>query len=138
LEADMLTYLLVGFGSGLILIVLDALLNGNQYARRLAAPYLPIVREGISIAPAVAIDLLYGLAMAGFFLLLRTSFPGGPIVGSAISFALLAWFFRSVMNALSQWVMFRIPSSTHLYALFVGLVEMLVLGFFYAFAFRSF
>jgi len=42
------------------------------------------------------------------------------------------------MNALSQWVMFNVPVKTHLYAVAAGLLEMLALGFFYAWAFRTF
>jgi hypothetical protein len=42
------------------------------------------------------------------------------------------------MNALSQWLMFNMPVTTHLYVIATGLLEMLALGFFYAVAFRSF
>jgi hypothetical protein len=60
------------------------------------------------------------------------------VAGAAVSFGALAWFFRVLMNALSQWVMFELPVTTHLYAIAAGLLEMLALGMFYAVAFRSF
>ena len=134
----MTTYLLVGLASGTLFMVLDALLNANPIARRLSAAYAPIARDRLNLVPAVAIDLLLGLVMAGIFILLRGSFPGGPVVGAAICFGLLAWFFRVLMNALSQWLMFNVPVTTHLYVIATGLLEMLALGFFYAVAFRSF
>jgi hypothetical protein len=43
----------------------------------------------------------------------------------------LAWFFRVVMSAASQWVMFSVPVKTLLYSLVTGLVEMLILGVLY-------
>ena len=131
------TYLLVGLAGGVIFLMLDAIVNGNPLAQRLSSPYRPIARTRLMIIPALAIDILYGLAMAGLFLLLRGSFPGGW-VGAAISFGLLAWFFRVLMNALGQWVMFDIPVATHLYAISAGLLEMLALGFFFSIAFKSF
>ncbi len=134
----MATYLLVGLASGVLFIVLDGLLNANPIAQRLNAPYRPIARDRLMLVPAIVIDLLLGLVMAAIFLYLYGSFPGSPVAGAAISFGLLAWFFRVLMNALSQWVMFNVPVKTHLYAVAAGLLEMLALGFFYAWAFRTF
>jgi hypothetical protein len=90
------------------------------------------------LAAAVVIDLLSGLAMAGIFLLLRPAFPGGKILGAGVFFGILAWFFRVLMSALSQWVTFEIPSNTLFYSVGAGLLEMLALGLFYAAAFSSF
>jgi len=134
----MATYLLVGLASGVLFIVLDGLLNANPIAQRLNAPYRPIARDRLMLVPAIVIDLLLGLVMAAIFLYLYGSFPSSPVAGAAISFGLLAWFFRVLMNALSQWVMFNVPVKTHLYAVAAGLLEMLALGFFYAWAFRTF
>jgi hypothetical protein len=130
-------FLIVGLASGIIFALLDFVLNANPLAQRLSAPYWPIARKAMPLAAAIVIDLLFGFAMAGIFLLLRPAFPGGPVLGAGISFGLLMWFFRVLMSGLSQWVMFDIPLKTLLYSIGAGLVEMLALGLFYAAAFRS-
>ncbi len=79
----------------------------------------------------VVIDLVYGFAMGGIFLLIYESLPGDIGLLKGISFAALAWFFRVLMSAASSWMMFKIPSRTLLYTLFTGLGEMLVLGLLY-------
>jgi hypothetical protein len=134
----MTTYLIVGLASGIIFVLLDFVLNGNPLARRLSEPYAPIARKGIRLIAPVVIDLLYGLAMAGIFLLLRPALPGGRVVGAGISFGLIAWFFRVLMSAISQWVMFDLPLTTHFYSIAAGLLEMMALGLFYGVAFKSF
>jgi hypothetical protein len=53
-----------------------------------------------------------------------------------VSFALLAWFFRIVMQVASQWVMFIVPGKTLLYTLLAGLGEMLVIGALYGLALK--
>ena len=53
-----------------------------------------------------------------------------------LSFGVLAWFFRVVMSAASQWVMFELPVSALLYNLFGGLLEMLVIGLLYGLVLR--
>jgi hypothetical protein len=133
----MTIFVIVGLAGGLLFAVLDFVLNVNPLAQRLNEPYRPIARRQMPLAAAVAIDLLSGLIMAGIFLLLRPAFPGGQVLGAAISFGLLAWFFRVLMSVLSQWVMFEIPAKTLLYAAAAGLVEMFALGLFYAMAFSS-
>ena len=134
----MTTFLIVGLGSGIIFVLLDFLLNVNPLARRLNEPYRPIARTGMRLLPPILIDLLYGLALAGIFLLLRPVLPGGPVLGAGISFGVLTWFLRVLMSALSQWVMFEIPVRTHLYSILAGFLEMIALGLFYGVAFKSF
>ena len=48
------------------------------------------------------------LLLAGLFLLLHKSLPGASGWMKGLSFGLLAWFFRVLMNAASQWIMFRV------------------------------
>jgi hypothetical protein len=43
----------------------------------------------------------------------------------------LAWLFRVVMSAASQWVMFNVPAQALLYSVGAGLGEMLILGVLY-------
>jgi len=134
----MLTYLIAGFTGGVIFVLLDFVLNVNPLAQRLAEPYKPIARKGMPLAAAIVIDVLSSFAMAGIFLLLRPAFPGSKIVGAGVSFGLMAWFFRVLMGSLSQWIMFEMPLTTHLYSIAAGLVEMVALGLFYAVVFSSF
>ena len=75
----MTTYLIVGLASGIIFVLLDFVLNVNPLARRLSEPYAPISRKGIRLIAPVVIDLLYGLAMAGIFLLLRPARGDGHL-----------------------------------------------------------
>jgi hypothetical protein len=69
--------------------------------------------------------------MAGVFLLLYDSLPGESGLIKGVSFGGLVWFFRVVMSAASQWVMFKVSFKTLLYALLAGCGEMLILGVFY-------
>ena len=128
----MITSIIVGLGAGILFVVLDFIVNVNPLAQRLSEPYRPIARTRMPLAAAVIIDLLWGFAMAGIFLLLRPVLPGGGVLAAGIAFGVLVWFFRVLMSACSQWVMFEIPPSTLLYSVAAGLVEMLLLGVFYA------
>jgi hypothetical protein len=69
--------------------------------------------------------------MAGVFLVLYGSLPGDTGLMKGISFGFLTWFFRVVMYSASQWMLFAISVEALLYALFAGLIEMLVLGVLY-------
>jgi len=127
----MTTYVIVAVVSGMLFGAMDAMLNANPVAQRLLEVYKPIARTSIDPVAGIVIDLAYGFAMAGVFLLLYESLPGGSGLLKGMSFALLAWFFRVVMSVASQWMMFRVPARTLLYSLVTGLGEMLVLGVLY-------
>ncbi len=127
----MTTYVIVSLVSGILFGVLDGAINANPLARRLLEVYEPIARTSMNPWAGIAIDLAYGFVMAGVFVLLHRSLPGGSGLLKGISFALVVWFFRVVMSAASQWVMFRVPTRTLLYSLATGLGEMLVLGVLY-------
>ncbi|MEN6409037.1 MAG: hypothetical protein ABFD44_04910 [Anaerolineaceae bacterium] len=127
----MIPYLIVSVVSGILFGILDALLNANPLARKLYAVYQPIAKTSLNPLAGIAIDLVYGFAMAGVFLLLYPNLPGGVGWVKGISFAILAWFFRVLMSAASQWMMFNIPVKTLLYTLITGLGEMLILGVLY-------
>jgi hypothetical protein len=66
----MLRYLIVSIGSGILFGVLDGVIHANPLARRLFAAYEPIARTSINVPAGVIIDLGYGFALAGMFLLL--------------------------------------------------------------------
>ena len=127
----MVRYIIVSAISGVLFGILDAVVNANPLAQRLNAVYKPIARTSINPLAGTVIDLVYGFAMAGVFLLLYESLPGEIGLVKGVSFALLAWFFRVVMSTASQWVMFSVPVKTLLYSLVTGLVEMLVFGVLY-------
>ncbi len=127
----MVRYLLTAAGSGLLLGVLDGVLNGNPLAAGLLAPYKPLARKSLNMAAGILIDLMYGFALAGLFLLLYRCLPGGTGILKGLSFAAGAWFLRFFMNAASSWVMFEVPLKTIAYQLAAGLVEMAALGVLY-------
>ena len=74
------------------------------------------------------IDLVYGFAAAGAFLLVCTSRPGSAVLTKGLSFGLLAWFFRVEMGAASQWITLNVPLDTLPYVLLASLGEMLAIG----------
>lgn len=127
----MVRYIIVSAISGVLFGILDVVVNAKPLTQRLNAVYKPIARTSINPLAGTVIDLVYGFAMAGVFLLLYQSLPGEIGLVKGVSFALLAWFFRVVMSAASQWVMFIVPVKTLLYSLVTGLVEMLILGVLY-------
>ncbi len=127
----MTRYLIVSIISGILFGILDGVIHANALARRLYAVYQPIARESVNAGAGIVIDLVFGFVMTGVFLLLYRGLPGKTAWIKGVSFALLAWFFRAVMQAASQWMMFNIPVETLLYSLIAGLGEMLVLGVLY-------
>ncbi len=90
----------------------------------------------MNFVAGIAIDIFYGFAMAAIFLLLYASLPGETGLVKGITFGVMAWFFRVVMQAASQSLMFKIPASTVLYSLGSGLIEMLILGILYGLALK--
>jgi hypothetical protein len=132
----MIRYIIVSAISGILFGILDGVINANPLAQRLNAVYKPIARTSINPLAGTVIDLVYGFAMAGVFLLLYGSLPGATGLLKGMSFGVLAWFFRVLMSAASQWVMFSVPVKTLLYFLVTGLVEMLILGVLYGLTLR--
>lgn len=134
----MLRYILVSLGSGLLFGVLDALINANPLAIKLFAVYKPIARSSVSPVAGLLIDIAYGFIMAAVFLLLYNSLPGSSGLLRGLSFALLTWFFRVVMQAASTWMMFDVPLQTIGYSLATGLFEMVLIGLLYGLVLRPF
>ena len=127
----MAVYIIVSLISGILFGFLDGLINANPFAQKLYEVFKPISKQTINVPAGFVIDLVYGFAMAGIFLILYDGLPGDAGVVKGISFALVAWFFRVVMSVVSQWMMFKVPAKALLYALAAGLVEMLALGLIY-------
>ncbi len=127
----MLGYIVVSIVSGILFGILDGVINANLLAQRLYQVYKPIAKTSVNPLAGMVIDLVYGFVMAGVFLLLYKSLPGGTGLVKGMSFACLVWFFRVVMYTASQWVMFNVPIEALLYSLVTGLGEMLILGVLY-------
>jgi hypothetical protein len=127
----MIRYIVVSIVGGILFGVLDGVINANPLAQRLYQVYQPIAKPSIDPLAGIVIDLVYGFVMTGVFLLLYKSLPGETGLVKGVSLACLVWFFRVVMYAASQWVMFNIPVEALLYSLVTGLGEMLVLGVLY-------
>jgi hypothetical protein len=127
----MIGYIIISVISGILFGLLDGVINANPLAQRLYRVYKPIAKTSINPLAGIVIDLVYGFAMAGVFLLLYNSLPGEAGLIKGVSFAVLVWFFRVVMYVASQWVMFTVPVGTLLYSLVAGLGEMLILGVLY-------
>jgi hypothetical protein len=127
----MIGYIIISVISGILFGLLDGVINANPLAQRLYIVYKPIAKTSINPLAGIVIDLVYGFAMAGVFLLLYNSLPGETGLIKGVSFAVLVWFFRVVMYVASQWVMFTVPVGTLLYSLVAGLGEMLILGVLY-------
>ena len=127
----MIGYIIASVVSGILFGILDGVINANPLAQRLYEVYKPIARTSINPLAGIVIDLISGFVMAGVFLLLYKSLPGETGLVKGVSFAFLVWFFRVVMHAASQWVMFNVPVETLLYSLVAGLGEMLILGVLY-------
>ncbi len=124
----MIGYVIASVISGVLFGLLDAVVNANPLALRLYQVYKPISRTAINPLQGIVIDLLYGFVIAGVFLILYESLPGETALLKGVSLAIVMWFFRVVMYALSQWVMFTVPVQLLIYLLLTGLAEMLVLG----------
>jgi hypothetical protein len=127
----MTEYIIISVASGILFGILDGVINANPLAQKLYDAYKPIAKTSINPIVGIVIDLVYGFVMAGAFLLLYNSLLGETGLIKGISFGLLVWFFRVVMNVASQWVMFKVPVQTLLYSLIAGLGEMLILGVLY-------
>jgi len=127
----MIRFILIGLGGGLLFGIVDGLIGANPMGRRMAQPYGPIARESIRIVTGIVIDLFYGLAMAGVFILLYESLPGDGGILKGLGYALGIWFFRVVMYVVSHWMTFRIPTSSLVYTLVTGAMEMALLGVLY-------
>ena len=127
----MIGYITVSLVSGFLFGILDGVINANPLAQSLYSVFKPIARTSINPLAGIVIDLVYGFVMAGVFLLLYKSLPGETGLVKGVSFAFLLWFFRVVMYAASQWVMFNVPLEALLYTIVTGLGEMLILGLLY-------
>jgi len=132
----MTNYIIFSIISGLLFGIMDGIINANPLAQKLYKVFTPIPRKSINPISGILIDLVYGFAMAGIFLLLYTSLPGASGILKGLCYALGVWFFRVVMQVAGQWMMFTVPVRTLAYTLVTGLGEMAVLGILYGLTLR--
>lgn len=105
----MATYFVVSIASGILFGLLDGLMNMNPFGQRLFQAYQAIAKMSINIPAGLIIDPIYGFVLGGLLLLLYPSLPGDARILKGISFAVLVWFLRVDMCAVSQWMMFKVP-----------------------------
>lgn len=129
-------YVIISIIGGVLFGAMDGLINANPLARRLLEVYRPIARSAINVPAGIVIDLAYGFLLAALFLLLYSVLPGQTGLVKGLSFALLVWFLRVVMHALSQWITLNLSWQTLAYLLLSGLLEMAVLGVLFGLALR--
>jgi hypothetical protein len=124
----MIRFIITAILTGLLFGILDGLINGNPYATKLMECYKPIAKQSINIPAGLIIDLVYGFAISGLFLLLFPVLPTEFGLIKGIIFGVGMWFFRVLMNVISSWMMFNIPGKTLVYLLLTGFIEMILLG----------
>jgi len=129
-------YVIVSIISGVLFGTMDGLINANPLGKRLLEVYKPIARTTINVPAGMVIDLAYGFILTAVFLLLYTALPGNSGLAKGLSFAVLVWFFRVVMYAMSQWMTVNISWQAISYLLVTGLVEMAVLGVLFCLALK--
>ncbi len=93
--------------------------------------YKPFARTAVDRGQVLLVDWLYTFVLAGIFLLLFKSLPGKIGFVQGISYGVIVWFCRVVVDVGSQWVFFDVPGTALVYTLFVGLLQMVVLGAFF-------
>ncbi|MBN1699914.1 MAG: hypothetical protein JW881_20565 [Spirochaetales bacterium] len=124
----MIRYVIVSLINGIVFGVIDGLINVNPFAQKIYQIYKPIAKTSINAPAGIVIDILYGFIMGFIFLILYSALPGSNGLIKGIVFALIIWFFRVFMSAVSSWMMFNVPITTLLYTAATGLVEMLIIG----------
>ena len=119
---------MVSISSGLILGLLDGLINANPYAQKLFEVYKPIAKSSVNIVLGFGIDILYGFVMTCLFFLLYKSLPGQTAILKGFGYGLIVAFFSVVMHVFSQLVMFKVPANALIYMFLTGLVEILIVS----------
>ena len=66
----MVRYIIVSALSGILFGLMDGIINGNAYARKLFIVYKPIAKAAVNPIGAIFVDLAYGFILAGFFMVL--------------------------------------------------------------------
>lgn len=124
----MLNFVLVSLGAGVLFGAMDAVINANPLAQKLYAVYAPVAKTEVNAAAGIAIDLAYGVVIAGIFWLIASALPGQTGLAKGLALGLGIWFFRVVMSVASTWMTQNVPPALLGYQLATGFAEMLVVG----------
>lgn len=124
----MVRYIIAAVLTGILFGSMDGLINGNPYAVKLMECFNPIARQTINVPAGVLIDLFYGFAISGIFVIIMPVLPTESGIIKGLIYGLGMWFFRVLMGVISYWMMFNIPAKTLVYLLLTGLFEMIILG----------
>jgi hypothetical protein len=124
----MIRFVLTAVLTGILFGIMDGLINGNPYAVKLMECFKPLAKQSINIPAGLLIDLIYGFAISGIFLIIRLALPFESALLNGVLYGLGMWFFRVLMGVVSYWIMFNIPAKTLIYLLLTGLAEMIILG----------
>lgn len=127
----MVRFIIISIISGVLLMILDSIVNVNPYAQKVYAVFKPILKTTINLPLNLLLYLVNGFALAGFFLFLYKILPGAGIV-KGVSFAVIIWYFRSFTAVLFQFITIPLPARAIVYAMITGLLEILVIGILYA------
>jgi hypothetical protein len=124
----MIRFIIAAISTGLLFGIMDGLIHANPYAVKLMECYKPIAKKTINVPAGIVIDLLYGFAITGIYVVIMHALPTELGVIRGLTYGLGMWFFRVLMNVLTNWMMFNIPGKTLIYMFITGLIEMLTLG----------
>lgn len=124
----MVTYILISILAGGVMLLVDEMSGNVPFSKRWLESYSSLRRQKNTLRRKIIVELAFGFSFAGFFLLFYRALPLQPGLPRAIFFALIFWIPSSVYKAASDWAVFEVPASIHLYAMFVGLLKLLAVS----------
>jgi len=133
----MVRYALISVLAGSIMLILDAVFDNSEFAKRISLPLNPIRRKNNTLARSLAVNISFGFIFAGFYLISYRSLPGLP--GSffrSLYFATIVWILSVVFKAMSQWVEFDFTGSFLLYSVLSGFIKILSINILFHYLLR--
>lgn len=134
----MTRFIVISVISGILFALLDAIINSNPLAQKLMECYQPIAKSTINVPVGIIIDIVYGFAMCGIFLMIYESLPSESGLIKGIVYGLIVWFFRVIMPVLTAFMTQQVPLKTLLYISLTGLIQVLLIGAFYGLTIKPF
>ncbi len=96
----MIRYIIISLAGGILFGVMDGIINANPLAQKLYVVFKPIAKASVNVTAGIIIDLIYGFVLTGLFLLFYNSLPGTAGIVKGISYAVIVWFLRVLL----QWL----------------------------------
>lgn len=127
---SIMRYVMTSWIGGILFWIMDGIINGNPYAKKLYKAFRSSTdtKISINITKSFFVYLVYGCAMVGIFSLLYKSLPGKTGISKGLSFGIMVWFFRGFMTIMSQWTLYTIPINSMAYWISTGIFEGLIIG----------